>query len=238
MSPFWNRQQPTVSVSPEQAVTQIPHEAGVKHFYLLVEDVLVLVGRGTVVTGRVQGETINSGDVAHVFRSDGSAIETKVLQIGAPALESFSGPRIDSAKVGETVGLLLRGIAAFDVNKGDVISSTDTLPDGVQPQPEMGAADDSIQVGDQPGSILDQYRAALAYLDSCETFDETALREFNRLSGSRFSEADMENQLGSAKLMLRGMDDLKQSLRSSTAEAIGVFEQLAQSGIDLSKYNL
>lgn len=38
--------------------------------------------------------------------------------------------------------------------------------------------------------------------------------------------------------MIREMEDLKQTLHASMIEAIGAFEKLEQSGIDLSKYSV
>jgi hypothetical protein len=54
----------------------------------------------------------------------------------------------------------------------------------------------------------------------------------------RFSGADMEKQPGNAKLMIRGMEDLKQVLRPSAVEAISVFEKVERSGMDLSQYDV
>ncbi|MDR0841689.1 MAG: DUF805 domain-containing protein [Christensenellaceae bacterium] len=87
-------------------------------------------------------------------------------------------------------------------------------------------------------SILDQYKAGLSYLDGCGAFDESKFREFNRITGNRFSEKDMQNQLSSAKLMIGGMDALRNTLRSTMLEAVHSFEALERSGIDLSKYNI
>ena len=89
-----------------------------------------------------------------------------------------------------------------------------------------------------PKNILERYRAGLSYLDGCSAFDEAKFREFNRITGNRFSEADIENQLKNAKMMIRGMEDLKQTLRSATVEGIRVFEDLERNGLDLSKYNV
>jgi hypothetical protein len=89
----------------------------------------------------------------------------------------------------------------------------------------------------KPTSILDKYRAGLSYLNGCGTFDEVKFREFNRITGNKFSEADMQNQLRNAELMIRGMEDLKQTLRSTMVEAVRVFEEVERKGIDLSKYS-
>jgi len=86
--------------------------------------------------------------------------------------------------------------------------------------------------------ILEEYRAGLSYLDECGAFDEAKFREFNRITGNRFSNADIENQLRNAKLMIGGMENVKQTLRSSMVEAIGIFEEMERNGIDLSNYNV
>ena len=90
----------------------------------------------------------------------------------------------------------------------------------------------------KPASILDKYRAGLSYLDGCGAFDEAKYREFNRITGNRFSDVEIANQLRSAELMIRGMEDLKQTLRSTMVEAIHVFEEVERKGIDLSKYSV
>jgi hypothetical protein len=82
--------------------------------------------------------------------------------------------------------------------------------------------------------ILDQYRAGVSYLDACGVFDEAKFREFNHITGDRFSEADIQTQLQNAKHMIRGMEEVKEVLRSTTIESIGVFEEMERSGIDLS----
>ncbi|MFV0400028.1 MAG: DUF805 domain-containing protein [Oscillospiraceae bacterium] len=87
-------------------------------------------------------------------------------------------------------------------------------------------------------SILDQYRAGLSYLDSCGAFDEAKFREYNRISGNRFSEGNIQNQLSNARMMMGGMEDLRKILRTNMAEAIRTFEELERNGIDLSKYKL
>ena len=99
-------------------------------------------------------------------------------------------------------------------------------PSAASPAPSAGS------------SILDQYRAALSYLDSCGTFDEAKFREFNRVSGNRFSEGDVQTQLSNAKMMLGGMEELRKVLRSTMAEGVRTFEELERNGIDLSKYKL
>ncbi|MGI6546447.1 MAG: hypothetical protein ACOX2M_08550 [Fastidiosipilaceae bacterium] len=95
----------------------------------------------------------------------------------------------------------------------------------------------AIRENKKPVSILDRYRLGLSYLDACGAFDEYKFREFNRIAGNQFSDADMAKQLGNARMTLKGMDDLKQTLRSTMIEAIQTFEELERGGVDLSKYN-
>ncbi|MCL2071930.1 MAG: hypothetical protein FWH07_06840 [Oscillospiraceae bacterium] len=92
--------------------------------------------------------------------------------------------------------------------------------------------------GGKSKTILDRYREALSYLDRCVTFDEAKFREFNRLTGNMFSEADVQNQLRNAQLMIGGMSELQKMLRSNMVEAISTFEKVERQGIDLSKYGL
>lgn len=98
-------------------------------------------------------------------------------------------------------------------------------------QPASDGNSDSV-------TILTQYREGLRYLDSCGIFDETKLREFNRIIGNRFSEAEIQTQLANAQMMVGGMNALKELLHNSTLEGINAFEKVEQSGIDLSKYNI
>ena len=90
-------------------------------FYLLADDVHSVTGRGTVVTGQVQGGRIKCGDTAYLIKNNGEIIDTKINGIGDLTLKSLAQ---NVAEVGETVGLLLRGIFQDEVDKGDFISAT------------------------------------------------------------------------------------------------------------------
>ena len=87
-------------------------------------------------------------------------------------------------------------------------------------------------------NILERYRAARAYLDTCGPYDEEKLREMNRLSGNMFSEEDIRSQLAKSELMIGGMDALKKVHYDSLTESITAFEKVEAAGIDLSKYNV
>ena len=97
---------------------------------------------------------------------------------------------------------------------------------------------DSMTSNEKKASILEKYREGLSYLDGSGAFDEDKLREFNRITGNMLSNDDIENYLESAKLMIRGMEEVKQILRSTMVEGISVFEEVERNGIDLSKYEV
>ena len=79
-----------------------------------VEDVFTIKGRGTVVTGRVEG-TIMMNDQARILRGDAVIAQTRITGI-----EAFH-KTLDMAEDGDNAGLLLEGIARDDVQRGDYI---------------------------------------------------------------------------------------------------------------------
>jgi translation elongation factor EF-Tu-like GTPase len=85
-------------------------------FRLTVGDVFSISGRGTVVTGRVEAGTIAKGSTVRLTRRDGSAHDIEVTGV-----EMFRKV-VDTATVGDNVGLLLRGIDKNDVGPGDVLT--------------------------------------------------------------------------------------------------------------------
>jgi translation elongation factor EF-Tu-like GTPase len=85
-------------------------------FRLTVGDVFSISGRGTVVTGRVEAGAIAKGSTVRLTRRDGSAHDVVVTGV-----EMFRKV-VDTATVGDNVGLLLRGIDKNDVGPGDVLT--------------------------------------------------------------------------------------------------------------------
>ncbi len=87
-----------------------------KPFVLAVEGVYTVEGRGTVVTGKVEQGRVRVGAKVEVLGLT-DAVETVVTGI-----EQFHKP-LDEAKAGQNVGLLLRGVKADDVQRGQVIAA-------------------------------------------------------------------------------------------------------------------
>ncbi len=84
-------------------------------FLLPVEDVFSISGRGTVATGRVERGTVKVGDVVEIV---GLSDEKKSTTI--TGVEMFH-KLLDQAETGDNVGLLLRGIAKNEIERGQVL---------------------------------------------------------------------------------------------------------------------
>jgi len=82
---------------------------------MTVQEVFTIRGRGTVVTGIIEGGAIEVGDEVHI-RSAGSAGKLVVSGI------EISRASVLYASRGNTVGLLIRGLSAGEVQPGDVLS--------------------------------------------------------------------------------------------------------------------
>jgi len=90
--------------------------AGDGSFRLPVDDVFSIQGRGTVVTGRIESGTVRVGMPVSVLRDGGVAFTTEVSGV-----EMFRKV-LDSATVGDNVGLLLKGLTREQLHSGDVIA--------------------------------------------------------------------------------------------------------------------
>jgi len=81
-------------------------------FSMRVDDVFSIKKRGTVVTGRINAGTLRVGDALVI---DGAAGGRSTA---CRAIEAFR-KTMDSATVGETVGLMLDGVEKSDITSGD-----------------------------------------------------------------------------------------------------------------------
>lgn len=84
-------------------------------FKQAVSDALTIPGRGTVTTGIISQGVIRVGDEVEIIGSSAKTIRTVVTSI-----EIFNTP-LQSAKAGEDVALLLRGVDKNQVSRGDTI---------------------------------------------------------------------------------------------------------------------
>ncbi len=90
-------------------------------FLMPVEDVFTITGRGTVATGRVERGVLNMGDKVQIVGLDEEVKETTVTGI-----EMFR-KLLDNAEAGDNVGVLLRGIAKTDIERGQVLCKPNSI---------------------------------------------------------------------------------------------------------------
>ena len=87
-----------------------------KPFLMPIEDVFSISGRGTVVTGRIERGVIRPNEEVEIV---GLRETRKTVVTG---LEMFNKV-LDKAEAGENVGVLLRGIAKEEVERGMVLAA-------------------------------------------------------------------------------------------------------------------
>ncbi|MFN9795701.1 MAG: elongation factor Tu [Gemmatimonas sp.] len=99
-----------------------------KPFLLPVEDVFSITGRGTVATGRIERGIIKVGEEVQVvgYNSDKKSVVTGVEMVRK---------LLDEGQAGDNVGLLLRGIAKEDIERGMVLAK----PNSIKPHTKFTA---------------------------------------------------------------------------------------------------
>lgn len=100
-----------------------------KPFLMAIEDVFTITGRGTVATGRVERGELNINDDVEIV---GIHPTKKTTVTG---IEMFR-KNLKQALAGDNAGLLLRGIAREDVERGQVLAK----PGSIIPHKEFKAA--------------------------------------------------------------------------------------------------
>jgi elongation factor Tu len=93
-----------------------PVRAVDKPFLMPVEGVHTIAGRGTVATGRIEQGAIAVGQRVEVLGLG------DVLESVCTSVEAFNRP-LDRGEAGQNVGLLLRGVKADQVRRGQVIAA-------------------------------------------------------------------------------------------------------------------
>jgi len=92
-----------------------------KPFLMPVEDVFTIMGRGTVVTGRVERGVLKVNEEVEIVGLSKGGKKTVVTGI-----EMFR-KSLDEARAGDNTGLLLRGVEKDDVQRGQVIAKPGTV---------------------------------------------------------------------------------------------------------------
>ncbi|MGC9362507.1 MAG: elongation factor Tu [Candidatus Syntrophosphaera sp.] len=97
-----------------------PDRATDKPFLMPVEDVFSIPGRGTVATGRVDRGVIKVGD-----KVERVGIR-KTVETTCTGVEMFR-KLLDEAQAGDNIGVLLRGFAKTDVERGMVLAKPKSI---------------------------------------------------------------------------------------------------------------
>jgi translation elongation factor EF-Tu-like GTPase len=111
---FWKRDGEQASTLPEPPRPRDTSAVG--SFGMTAEDVFSITGRGTVVTGRVLAGTVSVGEQVLLSRAG-----RPLAQVEVTGIEMFR-KTVRTAKAGDNVGLLPRGVERDQVIRGDVLS--------------------------------------------------------------------------------------------------------------------
>jgi len=91
-----------------------------KPFLMPIEDVFSIKGRGTVVTGRVERGTLKVNEEVEIV---GLGPTRKTVATGIEMFHKL----LDEAQAGDNVGVLLRGIARDEVERGMVLAKPGSI---------------------------------------------------------------------------------------------------------------
>jgi len=91
-----------------------------KPFLMPVEDIFSIVGRGTVVTGRVEQGVINAGDEIEIIGIKDSQKTT------CTGVEMFH-KKLDRGLAGDHLGALLHGVKRDDIQRGQVLCAPGSI---------------------------------------------------------------------------------------------------------------
>ncbi len=92
-----------------------------KPFLLSVEDVFSITGRGTVATGRVERGKVKVGDPTEII-----GLKNEIKKTVVTGVEMFR-KILDYGQAGDNIGVLLRGIARDEIERGMVVAEPGTI---------------------------------------------------------------------------------------------------------------
>jgi len=85
-------------------------------FNMIVEDIFTIMGKGTVVTGKIDSGLISINEEADLYGNNG--LKRKVTVLG---IEMFR-KTLDYAQADDNVGLLLGDISKNEIERGDTLT--------------------------------------------------------------------------------------------------------------------
>jgi elongation factor Tu len=91
-----------------------------KPFLMPVEDVFSITGRGTVATGRIERGIVKQGEEVELV---GMGADRKTVVTGVEMFRKL----LDEGRAGDNAGLLLRGVAKDDIQRGQVLAEPGSI---------------------------------------------------------------------------------------------------------------
>jgi elongation factor Tu len=85
-----------------------------------IEDIFSIQGRGTVVTGRIEQGICKVGEEMEIV---GFRDTRKMVVTGVEMFKKL----LDEGRAGDNVGLFLRGVEKYDVERGQVIAKPGSI---------------------------------------------------------------------------------------------------------------
>ncbi len=92
-----------------------------KPFLMAIEDVFSISGRGTVATGRIERGKVKVGEEIEIV-----GVKKDIMKTVVTGVEMFR-KEMEEGQAGDNVGLLLRGIAKEDIERGQVLAKTGSI---------------------------------------------------------------------------------------------------------------
>jgi len=98
----------------------MPERAIDKPFLMPVEDVFSITGRGTVATGRIERGVVKVQEEVELV---GLGVSRKTVVTGVEMFRKL----LDEGRAGDNVGLLLRGVAKDEIQRGMVLAKSGSI---------------------------------------------------------------------------------------------------------------
>ncbi len=99
----------------------LPERAIDKPFFMPVEDVFSIEGRGTVATGRIERGKVKINDIVEQI-----GLMEKTKEITITGVEMFK-KQLTEGQAGDNVGLLIRGVKREDIERGQVLAAKGSI---------------------------------------------------------------------------------------------------------------
>ena len=112
-------------------VVPLPPRDISKPFFMAIESVFQIEGRGTVVAGRVDAGSLKKDDVVEVV-----GLGSPVKKTTCTGVQAFHKD-VDIGKAGDNIGALLRGLKRDEVQRGQVLAAVGTVKEYTKIKAEL-----------------------------------------------------------------------------------------------------